>query len=204
MNTDPAEIARLEDLIKAAFADVPYPTGELIEHDCDECHNLRDNLKGKHWSELPPEIVQSHIYNLALLAPEAWHFYLPAFLIRGLHDEEEEMAQYMAIVFTPPEEDELEEREFHQWFDLPRLEKLTRAQRDAVLQFLDWYEQLQIQHCTDWDGDDDWWQEKMAQGIQPSEFLREDNENTGWIRNILHDLDLARAELRSLNHAADS
>lgn len=87
------EAIKLIETINAAFSAVPKPDDEHIvaaevEHlkKCDECRDAKEFLVGK-----TREIILSdernypHLVNgFAFLTVEAWHYYLPAFLIQDL------------------------------------------------------------------------------------------------------------------------
>lgn len=79
--------------IEEAFKDVPYPGDENIVDDpnhCPECEEVSEAFKGKHWKEVVSSL-HSFPDNIYLLTPEAYQFYLPAFLIYSILKDESDM-----------------------------------------------------------------------------------------------------------------
>ncbi len=92
----------LLEKVRAAFTNVPYPGDTNIVYEDDlwdsEGRLVLNALIGKHWTKIEPNIqrpvskdvdaggytVFSHDNTLSFLTPEAFHFYLPAFLIASL------------------------------------------------------------------------------------------------------------------------
>jgi len=71
----------VKELIEQVFPEVHPPVIEdLCEASGDEAHEETEVFEGKHWSELSPEFL--HIYRDAIfwLTPEAFYYYLPAFM----------------------------------------------------------------------------------------------------------------------------
>lgn len=132
-----AENLRLE--IEAAFADTKYPGDDRLVYDNSgyhlECNEIAAAFRGKDWRELSVEMLRYHAQSLAFMTPEAYRFYLPAYLIAAaLHYDEADIIPD-AVVFNliPPSEDWL----FHMYRQ--KMQGLTAAQRRAIrswLQFL--------------------------------------------------------------------
>ena len=80
--------------LRLAFHGSPFQ-GVAAAHDCLECDELRHFLKGKSWRDLDSEALWE--IELALLTPEAYHAFLPAWLWHGLHDPESAHAA-MALI----------------------------------------------------------------------------------------------------------
>jgi hypothetical protein len=54
----------------------------------DDSAELEEALRGKHWRDVSRDTVYEHRLDLALLSPEGFRFYLPAWLLAALGDWE--------------------------------------------------------------------------------------------------------------------
>jgi hypothetical protein len=110
--------------IEAAFADVPYPGDEQVrggddhtEEDLDTGGLIGRSFRGRHWRDIAPDVLHRNalLGSLVFMRPAVVHFYLPAFLIASLHDDE--VQEQTCLALTPP------------------LDMLTDAQREAIAAF---------------------------------------------------------------------
>jgi hypothetical protein len=88
-----------EELIRKAFADISYPGDDDIAHhtDCLECDEIRAYFRGKSWDEIKfPELREYQA--LALLAPAAFRYFLPGYMLATLSDWNEADMIPMGIV----------------------------------------------------------------------------------------------------------
>jgi hypothetical protein len=90
--------------IRGAFPDVPYeglntPADGKTGEDYDEHKALYDALHEKPWSKIPASFIQGNIHGLALLTPEAFVAYLPAWLRESLVNAE--LAEVLVYTFSP-------------------------------------------------------------------------------------------------------
>ena len=89
MQETPNNAEELKLCLEAAFADAVYPGDDHLTISgcpCAECRETREFFQDRHWQELV-EMEQSLMFlwgGLAILAPQAWRFYLPGYLISGL------------------------------------------------------------------------------------------------------------------------
>jgi hypothetical protein len=75
----------VERKIAEGFGDLPPPAADALhtqvggeaEQDCAP-------FQGKRWRELTPDVLDLHHYALFWFTPQAFHYYLPAFLTGGL------------------------------------------------------------------------------------------------------------------------
>lgn len=76
----------VEITIEEAFADVPPPSEEdLCASVGDEPYEDTDPFRGRRWQDLvDPDFLDRYQYALFWFTPEAFHYYLPAFLKAGL------------------------------------------------------------------------------------------------------------------------
>ena len=71
--------------IRNAFCGSYRPNVEnIIKHDCQECHSLRDDFAKFSWEDIPSEIIDKNFDNLPLLTIEAYYHYVPAYMIRAI------------------------------------------------------------------------------------------------------------------------
>ncbi|HVZ72375.1 MAG TPA: DUF6714 family protein [Polyangia bacterium] len=71
----------LADRIAAAFQTGAPPPKRVVVHRCDECERVSFDFAGRKWSELSTDVLEYHHDSIPLLSPEAFAYYLPAYLI---------------------------------------------------------------------------------------------------------------------------
>jgi hypothetical protein len=74
----------LKQTIEAAFANVIYPGDDNITrcpYNCTECRRVAAYFKGKTWSGHTLEELRVQHVALSLFTPEAFHYFLPAFML---------------------------------------------------------------------------------------------------------------------------
>lgn len=83
----PATTAAVERALRAiedAFPPGPPPARDQIApHDCEECEEIRARYAGRPWRTVSPDAKRDGAV-LSLLGPEAFRYYLPAFLLASL------------------------------------------------------------------------------------------------------------------------
>jgi hypothetical protein len=93
----------MEDLINRifeVFKSAPYPGDDkLICHQCDECHRLRDDFKGKKAQEVDSETVYYHQDSLPLFSDEAKRYFLPAFLRESIMEPQRTITEFLLYSF---------------------------------------------------------------------------------------------------------
>jgi hypothetical protein len=76
---------RLRREIEAAFADAPRPADDhLVRHPdatSGDDAEIAAAFRGKRWDELPIELLAHHHEAVFFLTPEAYRYFLPAYLI---------------------------------------------------------------------------------------------------------------------------
>lgn len=97
-------------LIEQAFADTVYPEGAKITdcswQNCDECREIAEAFEGKHWTSVRnARFLRKYHEALPLFQPEAFRFYLPAYMIVNLKSRAYLGIMPESITFnlTPPE-----------------------------------------------------------------------------------------------------
>lgn len=98
------EIEELRQKILAAFPKNAPPLPEnLTKHRCKECDGVRDDFSGVEWWNADNSMIDENYDDLPLFTPEAFHYYLPAFLIRLLDsfDPDNEVLQFSVYGLSP-------------------------------------------------------------------------------------------------------
>jgi len=129
-----AALRRQIDFIERAFRDVAYPGDDRISVGSDlDAIELRELFKAKHWSVVPLSAVRSERGSLSFFTPEAFRFYLPAFLRAVLlyPQETDTLRENLFYTLTPPES----EGESMSWFR-ELAEGLTVPQREVIRSFV--------------------------------------------------------------------
>ncbi len=121
------EIARE---VEEAFAAVPPPAADSAA----QWEDVPKEFRGKHWRDLSLKLLSKHPRSPGLFSPEAFHFFLPAYLIAALlHAEEtDEMRDevFYDLMFPPDE-----------FFSIPlflaRIKPLDARQKAVVRRFVE-------------------------------------------------------------------
>jgi hypothetical protein len=143
---DPQLAAKIEE----AFATVPYPGDDWICHGDTEVARLHGSeaasiaavFRGRHWREMPLDALSGYSSALTFLTPEAYRFYLPAYLLAVLRLSPAQLEQV-------PRAGDLDQDLLYSLMpatDTPdlwdyrhrRLDPLTPDQKSAVQAFLHW------------------------------------------------------------------
>jgi hypothetical protein len=125
--------------IEVAFADAPYPGDDNIN--LSERFGAAEDMircfKGRHWTEISPEELSSERFAIFYFTPEAFRFFLPAYMRANLLVLEvmDTAWEFTFGCLAPPEEGDTEG---NAWF-MARMEKLTPAERAAVRAYVDLY-----------------------------------------------------------------
>ena len=132
-------MSKLDDVrqrIDQVFADVPYPGDDHIAARKKGWlyPELIADFKGKHWRDVPTSTVRSHFDELSLFSEAGTQYYLPAYLLGALVDQEIQFFLLSNLTIDTPEEDKGEFRDFF----LRKFSKLTQPQKGAVKAFLEY------------------------------------------------------------------
>lgn len=130
---------RLENLkqkIVKSFADVPYPKGSIAPHKCEECREVRKTFAGKNWKSIEPEILEENYGIIPLFSPEAFHFFLPAYMVYSLGKIREnflnEVFEFTVYTLVP---DKKIKANPSYWIE--RFSRFTLEQLNVIYEFLD-------------------------------------------------------------------
>jgi hypothetical protein len=146
MPESPPAADELRQLVEAAFAETKYPGDDRLVYDNSrdhlECNEVAAAFKGKHWKQISLETLRHHSAGIFFFTPEAYRFYLPAYLLAAaLHyDEADTISDSVVFSLIPPSDAKDAQSYLH------RVEGFTTTQRKAIKRFLEFLKQ---QHPQD-------------------------------------------------------
>ncbi len=126
--------------IETAFAQTPYPGDDKVAVYARYGHSLADDLRGKHWREVPLEVLYAHRWEIFLLTPETFRFYSPVFMLAALYhpNEVESLSDNLIFSLTPQREEHIhnyQAGEYNDYFSR-RAAAYSAEEKAAVLAFL--------------------------------------------------------------------
>lgn len=85
MSKNTEKVKLVEENIRQAFKDSPYPGDSNLvniqgRYDFER-QEIFESFVGKHWEEVPLDTLKFHHEALCFFKPEAYRFYLPAYLL---------------------------------------------------------------------------------------------------------------------------
>lgn len=137
----PLNAEELRHEIEAAFAETKYPGDDRLVYDNSgdhlECNEVAAAFRAKEWRELSVDMLRRHSQSLFFMTPEAYRFYLPAYLIAALLDYDKADTISDSVVFSliPPSDDR-DAESYRQ-----RMQGFTSAQRQVIRSFLEFMKQ---------------------------------------------------------------
>ena len=123
----------LKEAIIAAFANVPYPGDNEITrcpYRCRPCQEIADYFKGTTWDSHQIDDLRDHHTALSLFTPEAFHYFLPTFMLAAL--EAHDIVHILPDAIRFPFEFNLDHRDY---FPV-RFTKFSEEQRKVIIEFL--------------------------------------------------------------------
>ena len=120
-------------MIEEAFAGVAYPGDDNLTrcpYECSECGRVAEFFRGRDPKDLGIAELREHHIALALFTPEAFHYFLPAFMLASLRSYEKGDPIPDAVRFH------FEYAQECQGHFQVRLSRLTQAQRKAIIEYL--------------------------------------------------------------------
>ncbi len=130
--------------IEEAFVGVPYPGDADITHVSDEeGTRLRKSFQGKHWKEIPRDVLRYHHDNLAFFTPRGLQYYLPAYLFAAL-DDFWDILDFVLSHLVPSRQEDM--KEFRAGVEA-QLGGFTPAQRRALRAFLEYVRDERSERC---------------------------------------------------------
>lgn len=118
----------LTALIEQAFADTVYPGDDkLTRENRPEYIRITYKFRGKHWTTVSDvEHVTYEQFALSYFEPEAFRFYLPAFMLAALNHQSEVcndlVPENIESSLTPPETNSAEAEDWFATFGITRMD----------------------------------------------------------------------------------
>jgi uncharacterized protein DUF6714 len=123
----------LFEQVQIAFTTTEYPGDDNIVYDIyshySDVIETLNSFKGKHWSELTPDVVLLNSSHLAFLTTQAFCFYLPTYLltIASYTGYIDQLLETVLFYLTPPEPGSQDMESF-----LRRVECFNTQQREVI------------------------------------------------------------------------
>jgi hypothetical protein len=122
----------LVERIETAFESVAAPTADRVVTPTYDDEGVTALFKGRNWKHVSIEELRTHHVALSLFSPEAFHYYVPAFMLAELRDPiaAGQIGPSLLFHFSRPEEKSWEP-ELRQ-----RLALLTPEQKSVIADFV--------------------------------------------------------------------
>ena len=117
----------LREQIEAAFAGTPAPTGAIVATLSDD-EDVSDYFRGRSWRGHAVKDLRYHSVALSYFTPQAFRYFLPAFMLASIEDPEGADIIPQGIVYHLATPDDP-----HQW---ERISQFTVAELEAIAAFL--------------------------------------------------------------------
>lgn len=136
MSVSENQLEKLKQRIFKAFEDVPYPKSTIAPHECDECRDVRKTFAGKNWKTIPAAILEENYGIIPLFSPEAFNYFLPAYLIHSLGNfgEKYDTTCEFTIYAVSPDNEDIKNR-LDYWKQ--KFADFTTEQMNCIYEFLD-------------------------------------------------------------------
>lgn len=126
--------------IEQAFAKAKYPGDGALVYDNSgghlECNAVAEAFRTKHWKDVPLETIRREGQGLFFLTPEAYRFYLPAYLEAAVTHHREADAAIGSTLFSLELPKRKQDRESYR----QRVSGFSAAQLRAIISWLRWME----------------------------------------------------------------
>lgn len=135
------DVPALLNEIDFAFGHLPIPGDDHLVLDNSgyhlECNQVKEKFRGRHWRSLSLKDLEFEADSLAFFTPEAFRFFLPAYMKVSLLDYGNADIIPMSVLgsLTRPQDPSLME------YSLSRIEVLDDAQRNCLREFLSFLRQ---------------------------------------------------------------
>jgi len=127
----------VRESIATAFEAVPYPGDDDIAlHECPECRQIREDLRGKSSQVLADDVLERRCDSLPLLSPTAFHYFVPAYMFYSLSHPDSVVAFFTFQGLGGSGVDAIG------W---ERFRRFSRQQGEAVIAFLESFKSHEIE-----------------------------------------------------------
>lgn len=131
MQNSELSVENLQSKIEAAFSDIEPPSPKnIIEHECQECRDVEQTFRNQNWRNIELKKVEWAYDKLPLFTPEAFQYFLPAFMIYSLRKPESDVCEFLVYALAS-------KKVSVEWWQ-ERLDKFTEAQKSVCSLFLRW------------------------------------------------------------------
>lgn len=153
------------DKIKEAFADTPPPTDWKIGYDWweGEENNMETKYKGKHWLNLPFDLLFRYREKLPFMTQQGFRYYLPAYMLSLLVFEHkmDTMVYFILDQLIPPtlrcrnswtilsKTYSYTERD-DRYFEYYRAYHFTKGEAEAIFSFLEAFKPIYLDGEPEW------------------------------------------------------
>lgn len=134
MSIDDKQIAQFKEKLMRRFAEVPAPHSQQLTNDDGwEFQALQIAFSGENWRTIDPQVIRQNYDQLPFFSPEAFHYFIPAYLMYSVDEPEGlPVCEYTIYALTPGKESDSTSR----WY-LKRLKLFSREQMSSIYEFLD-------------------------------------------------------------------
>lgn len=141
--------------VEEVFAGVSYPGDENLTIEDEPYYGffgnikgVRENFTGKHWKEIPLDMLVRYRDSLSILSSLGYRFYLPSWMIATLlhYGRVDEIPLQTLHSFSG--------RGFYGWFIKDRVAGLNKDQRDVILEFLKFFHMVEDEFTLNYYGDE--------------------------------------------------
>jgi hypothetical protein len=130
-------VSSVTDNIRQSFGGRALPMPEDLSSSLREDEEIK-RFAGRHWQDLDPEFLRQNYDAIPLFTPEAFSYYLPAFMLAAVNTGSPPDALYVDSILhmLRPNDDPATET-----YQRRRWEQLTAHEVEALDQWLHWLEQ---------------------------------------------------------------
>ena len=116
--------------VRGAFANTPFPAGDLISHNPGNDEGTAEYFRGKSWRDIERAALLRRRFALVAFTPAAFAYFLPAFLVASLEAPNLDLLDALTSALRPPK-NKPKRPSYWAWWSL-----LTVPQRRVVIKCL--------------------------------------------------------------------
>jgi Family of unknown function (DUF6714) len=139
-------IHHVVQLIEDTFTQTPYPGDDKVAAYARYGRSIADAFRGKHWSEITLDVLRQHRWEIFLLMPETFRYYVPSFMLATLlnFDDVDTLPDNLLFSLTPQREEHVHNYfagELNDYFSR-RVAAFNAEEKTAIVEFLEIYATL--------------------------------------------------------------
>lgn len=131
-------IENLKSKIFESYAGTKQPAkDDIVSHNCEQCQEMRKDFAGIKWQEVNDELLERNYDKIPLFSPQAFVYYLPAFLVYTLNnfDSHSVIGEFTIYALTPDKKWNQDEESLSYWTE--KFSFFTDEKMNAVYDFLE-------------------------------------------------------------------